>query len=160
MILKTFALVCSVSVFVTACGGDVVAPTSAALAGTWSTTAKSIQPRGSFTKKLIFMGADQYGSIWELRGSYATVPDDSVVSYEKDYGTYSLTGNTLRLNQDSAKGWDLLSGSWIRRGKPMYIEGAPTDPVIELGPSHLVLQFAVDPGDGNYQPVKEVYYRR
>jgi len=130
------------------------------LAGMWSTTAKNIQPRGSFTKKLIFMGADQYVSIWESRGSYAAIPDDSVVSYENDYGTYSLTGNTLRLNQDSAKGWDLLSGSWMRRGKPMYIEGAPTDPVIDLRQSRLTLRFAVDPGDGNYQPVEVVYYRR
>ena len=157
---KTFALAGLVSVFLAACGRDVLAPAPAALTGMWLTAAKSIQPRGSFTKRLLFVGVDHYVSTWESRGSYAGVPDDSVVAYENDYGTYSLTGNTLRFTQDSAKGWDLVSGSWTRRGKPMYIEGAPTDPVIELGLSRLILRFAVDPGDGKYQPVEDVYYRQ
>src|SRR5229473_7737283 len=56
MTLKTFALAGLVSVFVAACGRDVLAPAPAALAGTWLTAAKSLQPKGSFTKRLLFVG--------------------------------------------------------------------------------------------------------
>lgn len=144
---------------VIACGSEVLAPAPAALTGTWLTVAELLQPTGSFTRKLVFSPSGRYTSTIESRGVYAGVPSDSVISYSSEYGAYTLTGNTLRLVQDSAKGWDLLGGSWRHVGPPgIYIEGPPSDPVVEVSQSRLVLRYQVNPGNG-YVPVKAVYYR-
>lgn len=157
LLKSVFAVVAPLVVI--ACGSEVLAPTPTALTGTWLTAAEPLQPNGSFTRKLVFLPSGHYVSTVESRGVYGGVPRDSVVSYSSEYGTYTLTGDILRLVQDSAKGWDLLGGSWNRVGPPgIYIEGPPTDPVVEVSQSRLVLRYEVNPGAG-YVPVKAIYYR-
>lgn len=160
MPLNKSTLAFVVSIAVTACGSEaLVAPSPAALTGTWLTTVQPTQPRGSFVRKLEFFATGRYVSRGESRGTYAGVPSDSVISYTSNYGAYTLAGDTLRLVQDSAKGWDLLTGSWTRLGPPgIYIEGPPTDPIVEVSRSQLILNYQVNPGAG-YIEVRDSYYR-
>ena len=94
-----------------------------------------------------------------FRGIYAQLPADSVGSITREYGTYLLDRDTLRFTQDSLRSWDYLSGTYFYAGpKGVYIEGAPTDPEIELTRTRLTLRYSVNPGAG-YIPVTDVYDR-
>ena len=142
-----------------ACRADLLAPSSATIAGRWSRAPQSQTPSGQYHRMLEFTDDGHYVLTGSFRGIYAELPADSVGSISREYGTYVLDRNTLRFTQDSVRSWDYLSGTYFYAGpKGVYIEGPPTDPEIELTHTRLTLRYSVNPGAG-YVPVTEVYDR-
>jgi hypothetical protein len=142
-----------------ACGADLLAPSPDALTGHWARAPESMSPSGQFFRMLDFTADGHYVRTGIFRGVYPQLPPDSAASISREYGSYVLAGDTIRFAEDSLRVWDFLSGSYLHVGPPgMYIEGPPTDPVIELTSSRLTLRYMVDPGNG-YTPVTEEYHR-
>jgi len=142
-----------------ACRADLLAPSSQTLAGQWRRAPQSQAPSGQFLRMLEFTVDGHYVLTGAFRGIYAQLPADSVGSITREYGTYLLDRDTLRFTQDSLRSWDYLSGTYFYAGpKGVYIEGAPTDPEIELTRTRLTLRYSVNPGAG-YIPVTDVYDR-
>ena len=136
-----------------------LAPTPDALTGRWSTAPAALSPSGQYVRSYDFTADRKYVHTVTTRGVYPQLPADSVGSTYREYGSYVLHADTLLAVQDSTKSWDRLSGEYLHVGPPgIYIEGPPTDPVIELTPSRLTLRYMVNPGD-RYVPVVEVYLR-
>lgn len=142
-----------------ACHDVVLAPSSHALAGRWSSAPERLSPRGEFIRTLEFSTDGQYVRAVESRGVYSQLPAESIGSFTREYGSYVLAADTLRLAQDSVRSWDYLGGEYFRVGpEGMYIEGPPTPPVVELTRTRLTLRFMVNPGAG-YVPVVQEYRR-
>jgi hypothetical protein len=142
-----------------ACRTDLLAPSSEALAGHWSRTPEPLSPSGQFFRTLEFTTDGRYVATTASRGVYAQLPADAIGSITRAYGTYVLDGDTLRSASDSVRSWDYLTGTHLQVGSPgVYIEGPPTDPVVELTRTRLTLRYMVNPGAG-YVPVVEEYLR-
>ena len=142
-----------------ACHDVLIAPSSQALAGRWSTAPELLSPRGEFIRTLEFSTDGKYVRAVTSRGSYSQLPADAIGSFTREYGGYVLAGDTLHLAQDSVRSWDYLGGESFRVGPTVgYIEGPPTPPVVELTSTRLTLRFMVDPGAG-YVPVVQEYRR-
>ena len=142
-----------------ACRADLLAPSPDALTGRWSRAPEPLSPSGQLLRTLEFTADGQYVRTTASRGIYAQLPADSVGSITREYGTYVLAADTLRLAQDSVRSWDWLGGTYFHAGPVgVYIEGPPTDPVVEITSTRLTLRYMVDPGAG-YVPVIEEYLR-
>lgn len=86
----------------TSCASDLLTPTPGTLEGTWRTVPQAIQPTGNYTRELVFSAAGRYVATTRLRGTYAGLPSDSVISFESQFGRFILAGNALHMVQDSA----------------------------------------------------------
>jgi hypothetical protein len=118
-----------------------------------------VSPIGQFLKTLEFTPDGHYTVTTEFRGIYAQLPAGSVASIGHEYGTYVLTSDILRFNEDSVRTWDYLSGTFFHAGpRGIYVEGPPTDPTVELTTTHLTLRYSVNPGNG-YVQVADTYDR-
>ncbi len=155
-VVSGFALLLMAS---TACHSDLLAPSSQILAGRWSRSAEPLSPNGQYLRTLEFGMDGHYVLTGTSRGIYTQLPPDSVASISHEYGTYVLNSDVIHFAQDSVSSWDYLTGTYFHAG-PMgqYIEGAPTDPNVELTDTKMTLRYMVDPGNG-YVAVTDVYYR-
>ena len=118
-----------------------------------------VSPMGQFFKTFEFSEDGHYVLTYEFRGVYPQLPADATASIGHEYGTYILTGDTLRVTQDSSRTWDYLGGTSFHVGPAgIAIEGPPTDPIVELTPTRLTLRYSVNPG-GGYEQVTETYDR-
>lgn len=142
-----------------ACGEGVLAPSPDALTGRWSAAPLALSPRGQLLRTLEFTADGRYARTTASRGVYPQLPADSIGSITREYGTYVLRGDTLRFAQDSARTRDWLGGEYFQVGPPRgYIEGPPTDPVVEITSTRLTLRYMVNPGD-RYVAVVAEYLR-
>jgi hypothetical protein len=144
----------------TACGADLLAPSSDALVGRWYRGPEAQNPTGQFIRNLEFTADGHFVATGTFRGIYPQLPADAVASISQQYGTFRLDADTLRFSQDSVRSWDYLTGTYFHAG-PMtgvYFEGPPTAPVVEVTRTSLTLRYMVDPGAGNVQ-VTDHYLR-
>ena len=142
-----------------ACRTQPLQPNGSSIAGQWRSAVIPLSPTGQLVKTLEFTGDGRYIRRHESRGAYATQPADAVSSVSSEYGTYLLADAVLHYAADSVRTWEARSGTSLRVAPfGRYIEGPPTDPVVELSSSRLTLRYAVNPGAG-YVPVTETFDR-
>jgi hypothetical protein len=142
-----------------ACAEILVAPSPDGLTGRWSADPMPLSPTGQLFRTLEFSADGRFVRTSIMRGVYAQQPAGAVASTISVYGKYSLARDTIRFVQDSLRGWDYMSGEYVQIGPGgVAIEGPPTDPAVELTPTHLTLRYMVNPGAG-YVPVVEDYSR-
>jgi hypothetical protein len=154
IVFVTFAAAASL-----ACADALIAPSPDGLTGRWTRGPETLSPSGQYVRTIDFGADGRYLRSSVFRGIYPQQPADAIAALTREYGTYALSSDTLRFLQDSVRTWDYLGGEFLYVGRPGgYIEGPPTDPIIELTATRLTLRYQVNPGAG-YVPVVEEYAR-
>ena len=157
--IRTFLAVLLIGAGI-ACHADLLAPSPQTLVGRWRRAPEPQSPMGQYFRTIEFTIDGHYVLTGAFRGVYSQLPVDSVGSITRQYGTYVLDGDILRFAEDSVRSWDYLSGTYVHAGPPqgIPIEGASTDPKVELTHTRLTLRYSVNPG-GGYVAVTDDYDR-